>query len=107
MRVFNRRMTFIYLESFVEANDVGMAERGHDARLSMQVCPHVLVLDLPSVDDLYRHLQHAPQPTRSLDQPHAFNKTKTSEHKAFCRLIRTQSAFTMSAVISSAIHLGG
>ena len=56
MRVFNRRMTFIYLESFVEANDVGMAERGHDARLSMQVCPHVLVLDLPSVDDLYRHL---------------------------------------------------
>jgi len=33
-----------------------MTKRRHDARLAVQVRPHVLVLDLSRVDDLYRHL---------------------------------------------------
>ena len=54
-----------YLERLVEANDVRMTQRRHDARLAVQVRPHVLVLDLSSVDDLYRHLTdaHAPATT--------------------------------------------
>ena len=47
-----------YLESFVEANDIGVTQGSHDARLAVQVSANILVLYLPRVDYLDRHLQH-------------------------------------------------
>ena len=45
-----------YLESLVQTNDVRMTKGCHDTRFAMQIRPDVLVLDLSSVDNLYRHL---------------------------------------------------
>jgi len=50
-----------HLESFVEPDDIGMSEDGHDARLAVQIGSLVFVLHLACVDDLYGDLQrHTP-----------------------------------------------
>ena len=45
-----------HLECFVEPDDVGMSQDGHDARLAVQIGPLVLVLHFARVDYLYCNL---------------------------------------------------